>query len=365
MPSSSLLGDCWNSLSHEAVSERTEPPNSERLERLLENLPGPDERSQRAVADRASQVLRPAGAFARLDGAAAWLAGWQRTAEPRVERPAVLVFAADHGVAAEGVSAYPAEVTAAMVDAVERGAATITAVARTIGATVHIHDLGVGTPTGNLRVEDAMSIASFDAAVQAGANAVEQAAGAGADLLVLGELGIGNTTAAAAVCGGLFGREEVSLASAASRWTGPGTGVAGEALKRKRTVVADALVRVGEVSPLEVLRRLGGRELAALAAAATAARHRSIPVVIDGFICTAALAPLHLAAPGSLDHCIAGHCSAEPGHKELLQRLDLDPLLHLDLRLGEGSGALAAVPIIKIAAAAVTDVATFQEWGLA
>lgn len=332
---------------------------------MLDDLPGPDLGARHAVAERASQVLRPAGAFEWLDHVAEWLAGWQRTTEPGVERPAVLVFAADHGVAAEGVSAYPVDATAVMVEAVTGGAATISAVARMVGATVRVYDLGVGNPTGNVRIADAMTPDDFDEAVQAGAAAVAEAADSGADLVVLGELGIGNTTAAAAVCGGLFGADAESPDHAAALWTGPGTGVTGEALAHKRTVVRDALARVGKVAPLEALRRLGGRELAAMAGAAAAARHRSIPVVIDGFICTAALAPLQRAQAGSLDHCIAGHCSAEPGHQHLLERLGLEPLLRLDLRLGEGSGALAAVPIIRIAAAAVTDVATLADWGLA
>ncbi len=345
--------------------EARQPAGPSLLERMLADLPGPDEAARQAVAQRASEILRPAGAFGPLDRVAAWLAGWQGTAEPCVERPAVLVFAADHGVAAEGVSAYPVEATAAMVEAVNKGAATISAVARLVGATVRVDDLGVGDPTGNLRVADAMTPTSFDEAVEAGADAVSEAARDGADLVILGELGIGNTTAAAAVCGALFSAGAEPPDAAAAKWTGPGTGVAGGALAHKQTVVRDALARVGEIAPLEALRRLGGRELAAMAGAAVAARHRSIPVVIDGFICTAALAPLQLAQAGSLDHCIAGHCSAEPGHEHLLERLGLEPLLRLDLRLGEGSGALAAVPIIRIAATAVTDVATLAEWGLA
>lgn len=361
------------------------------LERMLGDLPGPDEAARQTVTERASQVLRPKGAFERLDRVAAWLASWQRTPEPTIERPVVLVFAADHGVATEGVSAYPADVTAAMVSAIEGGVATVTAVACQVGASVQCHDVGVGLPTGNIRTHDAMTSDEFDAAVGAGALAVERAVEADrADLLVLGELGIGNTTAAAAVCGALFGTcarvveadgpdlclkrapagssdgsPSSAAVAAASMWTGPGTGVHGEALAHKRTVVAEALERVGNVSPPEALRRLGGRELAAIAGAVAAARHRSIPVILDGFIGTAAAAPLALAAPGSLDHCIAGHCSAEPGHSELLDRLGLEPLVRLDLRLGEGTGALIAVPLIRIAAAAVTDVATFAEWGLA
>ncbi|MYB29348.1 MAG: nicotinate-nucleotide--dimethylbenzimidazole phosphoribosyltransferase [Acidimicrobiaceae bacterium] len=321
---------------------------------LLADLPGPDGSARDEVAARAATVLRPAGAFARLDAVASWLAGWQGTAHPRVERPHVVVFAADHGVAADGVSAYPAAVTAAMVDAIESGVATISVLAREVGASVALVDVGVGRPTGNVRVTDAMSRVEFDTAVTAGAAAVDRA---DADLLVVGEIGIGNTTAAAAVAAAVLG-------GTATDWVGPGTGMVGAALAHKCDVVQAALDRVGTVSPLEALRRLGGRELAAMAGAVAAARHRRLPVVLDGFIATAAAAPLAVARPGSLDHCIAGHCSAEPGHQRALETLGLDPLMRLDLRLGEGSGALVAVPIIRMAAAAVTDVATFEEWGL-
>ena len=321
---------------------------------LLADLPGPDPSARDRVAARAATVLRPAGAFARLDAVASWLAGWQGTAVPRVERPHVVVFAADHGVAVDGVSAYPAEVTAAMVDAIESGVATITVLAREVGASVALVDVGVGRPTGNIRVTDAMSCDEFDAAVTAGAAAVE---GADADLLVVGEIGIGNTTAAAAVAAAVLGGE-------AADWVGPGTGVVGAALARKCDVVQAALDRVGPVAPLEALRRLGGRELTAMAGAVAEARRRRLPVVLDGFIATAAVAPLEVARPGSLDHCVAGHCSAEPGHEQALRALGLDPLMRLDLRLGEGSGALLAVPAIRMAAAAVVEVATFTEWGL-
>ena len=324
------------------------------LSELLVDLPGPDRAARDQVAARAATVLRPAGAFARLDEVAAWLGGWQGTSAPRVQRPHVAVFAADHGVSAEGVSAYPAEVTAAMVDAIRSGVATITVLAREVGATLELVDVGVGRPTGNIRCTDAMSVDSFDAAVTAGAAAVESV---DTDLLVVGEIGIGNTTAAAAVAAAVLGGE-------AADWVGPGTGVVGTALAHKCDVVQAALDRAGEVSPLEALRRLGGRELAAMAGAVAAARRRRLPVVLDGFIATAAVAPLAVARPGSLDHCIAGHCSAEPGHERLLKALGLDPLLRLDLRLGEGSGALVAVPIIRMAAAAVVEVATFEEWGL-
>ncbi len=322
---------------------------------LLRAAPQPDHSSRGALQDRARSVLRPAAALARLDDVAAWLAGWQRTDHPAVKQPAVLVFVADHGVAAEGVSAYPQEVTAAMLAALREGAATASVMSQELGASIEVIDCGVGEPTGNLLVEPALTPDRFDECFEAGRNAVDVLV---ADLLVLGEMGIGNTTAAAAVCAALFGLT-------ADDWTGRGTGVEGAAYARKIEVVDAARARVGEgTPPLEVLRELGGAELVALAGAALQARLRSIPVLLDGFVVTAALAPLEVLHPGALDHCVAGHCSSEPGHRLLLEKLGKEPLLDLDLRLGEGSGALLALPLVRLAAACVTDVASFEEWGL-
>ena len=321
---------------------------------LLDGLPGPDAAAAGAVRRRAARVLRPAGALSRLDETAAWLAGWQRTPAPAVRRPVAIVFVADHGVAAEGVSAYPQEITAAMLDALRGGVATAAAMAREVGARLFVHDVGVGRPTGNLRVEPALAPGRFDEAFNAGRAAV---AGVEADLLVLGEMGIGNTTAAAAVCATLFG-------GPAEDWTGRGTGVDEEGLARKVSVVDEARRRAGEVPPLEALREVGGAELVALAGAVVEARRRSVPVVLDGFVVTAAAAALEAERAGALDHCIAGHCSGEPGHRLLLEKLGKAPLLDLGLRLGEASGGLAAVPLVRLAASAVTEVATFEEWGL-
>jgi nicotinate-nucleotide--dimethylbenzimidazole phosphoribosyltransferase len=321
---------------------------------LLAQAPGPHTRAAAAVAERARQVLRPAGALARLDELAEWLAAWQGTERPAVRRPAALVFAADHGVAASGVSAYPAEVTAAMVKALREGVATACVLARQVGATLEVVDVGVGVPTGDLTREPALDLARFRACIQAGRDAV---AALDSDLLVLGEMGIGNTTAAAAVTAILLGRS-------AEASTGRGTGVDDAGLARKRAAVAAARRRVGAAAPMEVLRQAGGAELAALAGAALEARLRRLPLVLDGFVVTAAVAPLELLHPGALANAVAGHRSAEPGHRALLERLGLRPLLELDLRLGEASGALAAVPLLRLAAAAVTEVATFGDWGL-
>jgi nicotinate-nucleotide--dimethylbenzimidazole phosphoribosyltransferase len=321
---------------------------------LLAQAPGPHTRAAAAVAERARRVLRPAGALARLDELAEWLAAWQGTERPAVRRPAALVFAADHGVAATGVSAYPAEVTAAMVKALREGVATACVLARQVGATLEVVDVGVGRPTGDLASGPALDPVRFRACVQAGRDAV---AALDTDLLVLGEMGIGNTTAAAAVTAILLGRP-------AEASTGRGTGVDDAGLARKRAAVDAARRRVGAAAPMEVLRQAGGAELAALAGAALEARLRRLPLVLDGFVVTAAVAPLELLGPGALANAVAGHRSAEPGHRALLERLGKRPLLELDMRLGEASGALAAVPLLRLAAAAVTEVATFDDWGL-
>jgi len=329
------------------------------LSSLLTDLPDPDVAARDAVAARAATVLRPTGALARLDEVAAWLAAWQRTEHPAVDAPHAVVFAADHGVAAAaGVSAYPTEVTVAMLDALEKGAATAAAMTKALDMPLDVVDVGVARPTGDLRFEPAMDEARFDEAVQAGVDAVARAVGT--DLLVFGEMGIGNTTAAAAVAATLYDEP-------ASDWCGRGTGLDDEGVARKIEAVDACRARVRSMTddPIEILRHAGGAELAAIAGGVAEARRRSIPVLLDGYVVTAAVAPLAAARPGALDHVLAGHRSAEPGHRRLLERLDLTPLIELDLRLGEGSGALVAVPIVKLAAVSVVDFATFQEWGLA
>lgn len=326
----------------------------EHLAPLLAALPPPDAAAAAAVAERALHVLRPRGALARLDEVACWLAGWQRTTRPAVERPAAIVFVADHGVADEGVSAYPQSVTEAMLRALQQGVASASVMAEVVEASLEVVDVGVGRPTGNLAREPALSYERFAECIETGRDVVRRL---DCDLLVLGEMGIGNTTAAAAVCAAVFGL-------AAEDWAGRGTGLDDAGLARKIGVIEIARRRVGEVTPLEALRQVGGAELASLVGATLEARAASIPVVLDGFVVTAAVAPLYILRRDALDHCIAGHCSAEPGHRLLLEKLGMRPLLDLDLRLGEGTGALAAVPLIRLAAAAVSEVATFEEWGL-
>ncbi len=323
------------------------------LSDALMTMPAGDRDAAIAVRARAAEILRPMGALARLDEVATWVAEWQRSTTPAVRRPAALIFAADHGVAAAGVSKYPADVTAAMLSAYRAGKSTINAFAAVAGATVEAIDVGVGRPTGDIRVESAMSPERFEEAVAAGRHAVDAL---DADLLVLGEMGIGNTTAAAAVVAALAGGE-------VAQWVGRGTGIDDEGLSRKRVAVLMAVERItGVLDPLEVLREVGGAEMVAMSAAIVAARHRKLPVMLDGYVVTASALPIASTRSGALDHCLVGHCSAEPGHRMLLRQLDMRPLLDLDMRLGEGSGAMAAVPLVAMACAGITEVPTFGEW---
>jgi len=317
----------------------------------LSRLVDPDESSRTAARRRADDILRPSGALRRLDDLAVWVAGWQRSPSPRIDRPLGIVFAADHGVAHAGVSKYPIEVTKAMLDAFATDRSTITALARIAGAELEVVDVGVDHPSGDLRTERAVDDHRFDECVDAARRVVESVA---TDLFVFGEMGIGNTTAAAALAHALCGSAE--------EWVGRGTGVDDDGLTRKIDAVRTAVSRVEGFDPLSILAEVGGLELVAIAAAITAARQRSIPVVLDGYVVTAAAAVLHAIRPDALDHCVAGHCSAEPGHRRLMTHLGLTPLLDLDMRLGEASGAMIAVPLVRMACAAVTDVPTFAEF---
>ena len=324
------------------------------LHGMVHGLPAADAVATAAVHERAAQVLRPSGALAWLDELAEWVAGWHRTDRPKVERPAGLIFAGDHGVAAaEAVSAYPTTVTAAMFEAYRQGRSTISAFARLAGASVDAVDVGIGRPTGDIRFEAALTPERFEEIVTV---AVAKVDSLDTDLLVLGEMGIGNTTPAAALSAALAGGETAA-------WVGRGTGVDDAGLARKRAAVQQAVRRIaGITDPIEVLREVGGAELAAVAAATMAARHRSLPVVLDGYVVTSSVLPLVMVEPTALDHCIVGHCSAEPGHRRLLDRLGKRPLLDLDMRLGEGSGAMAAVPLVAMACAGISEVPTFAEW---
>lgn len=320
---------------------------------LLTRLPQADSAAVQAAAARNAVLTKPPGALGRLEDLAIWFAGWQGTDRPHVDRPQVIVFAGNHGVVAQGVSAFPAEVTVQMVANFRAGGAAINQLSQTFGATMAVHELALDRPTADFTKAPAMSEAEAVEALQAGWLAVD----ARADALILGEMGIGNTTPAAALACALFG-------GSPEDWVGRGTGVDDAGLARKAQVVAAGLARHGSRDPLEVLRCLGGREIAAMAGAMARAHAERIPVILDGFICTAAAAVLEKAAPGALDHCVAGHVSAESAHRRLLQALGKTPLLDLGLRLGEGSGAALALGVVKSALACHSGMATFAEAGV-
>lgn len=322
---------------------------------LLQAAPAADAVALDGARARNGQLTKPPGALGRLEDLAIWYAGWRGDPRPTLNAPQVIVFAGNHGITAQGVSAFPAEVTAQMVINFDRGGAAINQLSRAFGATMTVHALDLDHPTADFTTAPAMTAAELVQALGIGWAAVDPKA----DLLVTGEMGIGNTTVAAAIAAGLFG-------GTGPDWVGRGTGVDDAGLDRKARVVdAGLALHAAQMSdPLAVLRCLGGRELAAMAGAIAAARHHGIPVILDGFICCAAAAVLDRASPGALDHCVAGHQSAESGHARLLAHLDKEPLLSLGLRLGEGSGAALAIGVLKGALACHSGMATFAEAGV-
>ncbi|HWU60639.1 MAG TPA: nicotinate-nucleotide--dimethylbenzimidazole phosphoribosyltransferase [Ensifer sp.] len=321
---------------------------------LLNNLPGPDVRALEAARKRDAQLTKPPGALGRLEEIAFWLAAWSGRS-PQVTRPLVAIFAGNHGVTRQGVSPYPPEVTEQMVANFTAGGAAINQICVTYDLGLKVFDLALQIPTGDITQEAALSERDCAATMAFG---MEGIAG-GTDLLCIGEMGIGNTTIAAAIFYALYGGK-------AEDWVGPGTGASGEGLQRKIDAVekAIALHKDHLNDPLEVLRRVGGREIAAMAGAILAARVQKIPVLIDGYVATSAAAILKAANPTAIDHCLIGHVSAEPGHLRAIERLGKTPLLALGMRLGEGTGAALAAGIVKAAAACHSGMATFEGAGV-
>jgi nicotinate-nucleotide--dimethylbenzimidazole phosphoribosyltransferase len=323
------------------------------FEALLKAAPGPDHEAKAGAEARNGQLTKPAGSLGRLEEIGTWYAAWRGEARPRVSQPQVAIFAGNHGVTARGVSAFPAEVTVQMVANFEHGGAAINQLARNAGAIMSIHPIELDRPTADFTEAPAMSEMECVAALKVGWEAVNP----DSDLLVVGEMGIGNTTSAAAIANALFG-------GTAADWVGRGTGVDDAGLKIKEEVCAAGVALHGGKAPLEILASLGGREVAAMAGGIARARHLRIPVVLDGFICCAAAATLEKAVPGALDHCIAGHVSAEAAHPAVLRAIGKEPLLSMGLRLGEGSGAGLAMPLVKAAVECLSGMATFAEAGV-
>jgi nicotinate-nucleotide--dimethylbenzimidazole phosphoribosyltransferase len=332
----------------------------------------PDESARQAALDRHEQLTKPAGSLGRLEELGVWIAACQGRCPPLpFERPRVVIFAGDHGVAAKGVSAYPSEVTGQMVANFLAGGAAINVMAETAGATVRVVDMAVDAEAtvadkfkvrrgcGAIDVEDALTEDEVAAAIVAGKAIANEEVDGGADLLVAGDMGIGNTTPAAVLIATLTGSEPVAV-------VGRGTGIDDAAWMRKTAAIRDALRRARPVSadPVALLRTVAGADLTAMAAFLAQAAVRRTPVVLDGVVSGAAALVAEELAPGASRWWVAGHRSVEPAHRFVLDQLDLKPLLDLEMRLGEGTGAVAAIPLLSMAARILADMATFADAGV-
>jgi len=332
----------------------------------------PDAAAAAAARARQDSLTKPPGALGRLEDLSVWVASCQGLCPPRqFGRARVVVFAGDHGVARSGVSAYPPEVTAQMVANIDAGGAAINVLAGIAGATVRVADLAVDCDTpwsehigahkvrrgsGNIAVEDALTEDETTAAVDAGRRIADEEVDAGSDLLIAGDMGIGNTTAAAVVIAALTDSEPVAV-------VGRGTGIDDAGWARKIAAVRDALYRNQGLAfnPLGLLRTCGGADLAAMAGFCAQAAVRRTPVLLDGMVVTAAALVAERLAPGARRWWQAGHRSTEPAHALALAALDLEPILDLRMRLGEGTGATVALPVLRAAVAALSTMATFDE----
>ena len=322
---------------------------------LADRLPAADEAAAGAARARQNSLTKPPGSLGRLEEVAEFMAAWRATSRPEIWKAQALVFAGNHGICAQGVNPYPQEVTVQMVANFQNGGAAINQLCRVNGADLDVIALDLDRPTADFTQGPAMTEAETLEALNRGAAAVDD----GADILILGEMGIGNSTVAAALAAAAFG-------GSVAEWVGPGTGSDKAGIERKISAIERGLVRHAGVTGQAgaILAALGGREQAAICGAVLAARAARIPVILDGFICTAAAAVLYRADPRLLDHCLVGHASAEPGHRKLLAAIGKRPVLEFDMRLGEGSGAALALGIVRAALACHNGMATFGEAGV-
>jgi len=348
-------------------------PDDRAFASAVASLTPPDARAAAAATEHLDRLTKPPGSLGRLEALAVQLAAIAGASPPPVPSPAaVAVFAADHGVVAEGVTPWPQEVTAQMVANFCNGGAAINALARQTGASVVVVDVGVATEvpdapglvrarvapgTANLATGPAMTPAQVDAALDVGARTAADLVAGGARCLVTGDMGIGNTTPSAAVIAALTGRDARDV-------TGRGTGIDDERLARKTAVVAGAVARVAGRPARDVLAEVGGLEIAAIAGFVVGGAAARVPVVVDGVIAAAGLLAAVAMVPGVLPFVIAGHRSVEPGASAALEFLGLEPLLDLGMRLGEGTGACLAVPVVQAAARVLGEMATFDSAGV-
>ncbi|HTQ70182.1 MAG TPA: nicotinate-nucleotide--dimethylbenzimidazole phosphoribosyltransferase [Acidocella sp.] len=325
------------------------------LRARLADLPGPDETAAEAASTRQANLTKPPGALGRLEDLAIFMAGWQGTERPHIRKAQAVVFAGNHGVCAQGVNPYPQEVTVQMVANFRAGGAAINQLCRASEAELSVVELELSRPTGDFTQGLALSEAELLEAMARGAEALDPTA----DVLLLGEMGIGNSTVAAALAYATFG-------GTAADWVGRGTGSDDAGVQRKITAIEAGAKRHAALldDPFTTLMAFGGREQAAICGAVLAARALRIPVLLDGFICTAAAAVLVRLEGDALAHCIVSHASAEPGQRGLLTHLGKAPILDLGMRLGEGSGAAVALGVLRAALEAHNGMATFAEAGV-
>jgi nicotinate-nucleotide--dimethylbenzimidazole phosphoribosyltransferase len=339
------------------------------------DVAAPDPEIAAAARARQDRLTKPAGSLGRLEDLSVWVASCQGVCPPRqFQRPRVVVFAGDHGVTAAGVSAYPAEVTAQMVANFDAGGAAINVLAETAGASVRVVDVAVDCDeplsesigahkvrrgSGNIAVEDALTGEQACAAIEAGRRIADEEVDSGADLLIAGDMGIGNTTAATTLIAAITDSEPVAV-------VGRGTGVDDAGWARKTAAVRDALYRFRKLSmdPVALLRVCGGADLAAIAGFCAQAAVRRTPLLLDGLVVTAAALVADRLAPGARQWWQAGHLSTEPAHAVALQRLELEPIVDMRMRLGEGTGAAVALPIVRAAVATLASMATFDGAGV-
>lgn len=317
---------------------------------LSKSLPDFDQDAANAATERQNSLTKPPGALGRLEDLAIFMAGWQKTERPEINKAQALVFAGNHGVCAQGVNPFPQEVTVQMVANFEHGGAAINQLCKANGADLSVIALDLDNPTADLSQGAAMTAEETLDAMNRGAQAVDL----NADILILGEMGIGNSTVAAALAAATFGGEVAD-------WVGRGTGSDDDGVKRKVAAIESGLAANTSRDGMDILASLGGREQAAICGAVLAARHHGIPVILDGYICTASVAPLYKSDPALLDHCQVGHQSVEPGHRKLLESFGKKAILDFDMRLGEGSGAALALGIMRSALACHNGMATFAE----
>jgi len=329
-------------------------PFAEVLDLLLLVPPG-NEEAVDAVRMRDAQLTKPPGSLGRMEELVEWLARWQGKSPPTLDNPMVAIFAGNHGVTDQGVSAFPRDVTAQMVANFTAGGAAISQICALHELNLRVFELALELPTGDITLAPAMDDRMCAATVAYGMEAIAGRP----DCLAIGEMGIGNTTIAAALFAALYG-------GSGADWVGRGTGVDDAGLVRKADAVDRALAfhRDGLSDPLAILARLGGREIAAMLGALVAARHQKIPVLVDGFVATSAAAIAHAVNPEAIDHCVFVHVSAESGHARALERLGVTPLLELGMRLGEGSGAALGMVLAKTALHLHNNMATFASAGV-